>query len=468
MPKAAGSMAIPMWTKASTARAFVERRSRLSGRLSGPALLVAGQSRPRNFQHNRFPFRAESHFLYLVGRSIEGAALLVTPGGSTLYAPPADPEAELWTGPMPTLDDLSQQLELEVRPIDELRGTPELSTLPAQDLETALWQSELLERDVEPGGGPELEGPDAELATAMIALRLEHDAAAIDQLREAAAVTDRAHRAGMAATRPGLREATVRSAMEAEITAAGCNTAYGSIVTVHGEVLHNERHDGELGAADLLLADVGAETPEGFAGDVTRVWPTAGCFSATQRAIYEVVLASQLAAIEAVAPGVRYLDVHRRAGLTLVEGLLALGILRGDAADLYARGAAALFFPHGVGHLLGIDVHDMEDLGDRAGYAAGRSRSRLPGDRYLRLDRDLSAGMCVTIEPGFYQIRRILEQPSEVGELESALNRNELARYADVRGIRIEDDVLVTETGREVLSRAVPKTIDEVEQAMRS
>jgi Xaa-Pro aminopeptidase len=456
-----------MWTKASGARAFVERRGRLASRLKGPALLVAGQSRPRNFQHNRFPFRAESHFLYFVGRSIEGAALLVTAGGPTLFAPPADPEAELWTGPMPSLDDLSRELELEVRPIDELRGSAELATLPPQDLETASWLSELLERDIEPGGGVELSGADAELAEAMIALRLVHDAAAIDQLREAAAVTERAHRAGMAATRPGLREAAVRSAMEAEITAAGCSTAYGSIVTVHGEVLHNERHDGELGASDLLLADVGAETREGFAGDVTRVWPTPGRFSATQRAIYEVVLAAQLAAIETVGPAVRYLEVHRRAGQVLVEGLRALGILRGDASELYARGAAALFFPHGVGHLLGIDVHDMEDLGDRAGYAAGRNRSRLAGDRYLRLDRDLAPGMCVTVEPGFYQIRRILERPEEVGDLESALDRRELARFADVRGIRIEDDVLVTQTGREVLSGAVPKSIDDVERAMR-
>jgi Xaa-Pro aminopeptidase len=179
-----------------------------------------------------------------------------------------------------------------------------------------------------------------------------------------------------------------------------------------------------------------------------------------------VVLASQLAAIAAVAPGVRYLDVHRAAGLSLVEGLIGLGILRGSAPDLYARGAAALFFPHGVGHLLGIDVHDMEDLGDRAGYGPGRTRATSPGDRYLRLDRDLLAGMCVTIEPGFYQIPRILSRPSEVGELEGALDRQKLARFADVRGIRIEDDVLVTDSGSEVLSRAVPKSVDDVEHTM--
>ncbi|MDF3068371.1 MAG: Xaa-Pro aminopeptidase [Polyangiaceae bacterium] len=455
-----------MWTKASQPQVFAARRARLSSRLRGPALLVAGLSRPRNFQHNRFPFRAESHFLYLVGRSIEGAALLIHPKGATLFAPPADPEAELWTGPMPSLTDWSNELGLEVRPIEELQGAENIAALPPQDLDCALWLSELLDRDLEPGGGEELQGADAELAESMIALRLSHDDAAVAQLKEAAAVTHRAHLAGMRATRPELREASIRAAMEAEIIAAGCATAYGSIVTVHGEVLHNERHDGVLTKADLLLADVGAETPEGFAGDVTRTWPVSGRFSGTQREAYEVVLAAQLAAIAKVAPGVRYLDVHRAAGLAMVEGLIGLGILRGSAADLYARGAAALFFPHGVGHLLGLDVHDMEDLGDRAGYAPGRSRAEAPGDRYLRLDRDLAPGMCVTIEPGFYQIPRILARAEEVGELESALDRAVLARFADVRGIRIEDDVLVTPTGYEVLSAAVPKSVDDVQHVM--
>ncbi|RYZ04175.1 MAG: aminopeptidase P family protein [Myxococcales bacterium] len=455
-----------MWTKASEAQVFAARRARLCSLVHGPALLVAGHSRPRNFQHNRFPFRAESHFLYLVGHSIEGAALLVQPGGATLFAPQADPEAELWTGPMPTLSDWSKALGLEVRPIEELQGAADIAALPPQDLDSALWLSELLDRDLEPGGGEELQGVDAALADAMITLRLRHDDAAVTQLKEAAAVTCRAHLAGMRATRPNLREASVRAAMEAEIIAAGCATAYGSIVTVHGEVLHNERHVGVLTPSDLLLADVGAETPEGFAGDVTRTWPVSGRFSATQREAYGVVLASQLAAIAQVAPGVRYLDVHRAAGLALVEGLIGLGILRGSATDLYARGAAALFFPHGVGHLLGMDVHDMEDLGDRAGYAPGRSRAEAPGDRYLRLDRDLEPGMCVTIEPGFYQIPRILARPEEVGELEGALNREVLARFADVRGIRIEDDVLVTATGHEVLSAAVPKSVEDVQHAM--
>jgi Xaa-Pro aminopeptidase len=237
---------------------------------------------------------------------------------------------------------------------------------------------------------------------------------------------------------------------------------------VHGEVLHNEHHHGMLEDGDLVLADVGAETPEGWAGDVTRTWPASGRFSSSQREIYQLVLAAQHAAIEAVRPGVRYLDVHRIAGKALLRGLIELGIYRGELHELYARGAAALFFPHGIGHLIGLDVHDMEDLGDAAGYAPGRSRSSAFGDRYLRLDRDLMPGMAVTIEPGFYAIPHLLENPGEVGDLESALDRAVLARYADVRGIRIEDDVLVTESGCEVLTSGVAKDPREVEALVRS
>jgi Xaa-Pro aminopeptidase len=456
-----------MWLKSSPASVFAHRRERLASRLSGGALFFSGRARARNFLANRYPFRAESHFLYFVGRPLEGAALLVTPKGSTLYVEPPDPEEVLWTGPVSSLAELERELGVEVRPLDELGSTDGVATLPVHDAVTAEFQSEVMGRDVLVASGRELGELDAALAELVIELRLSHDAGAIEQMRQAARVTEAAHRAGMHATRPKLREAEVLAHMEREIVARGCTHAYGPIVTTHGEVLHDERHDRELPESGLLLADVGAETPEGWASDVTRTWPTNGAFSGSQRAVYDVVLEAQRAAIAAVRPGVRYLDVHRTAGRTLLAGLIALGIYRGDLDDLYARGAAALFFPHGVGHLLGLDVHDMEDLGDRAGYAPGRTRIRSFGDRYLRLDRDLSPGMAVTIEPGFYQIPMLLEHPEEVGDLEDALDRSVLARYADVRGIRIEDDVLVTETGADVLTAGVPKLTGDVEAVMR-
>jgi Xaa-Pro aminopeptidase len=254
--------------------------------------------------------------------------------------------------------------------------------------------------------------------------------------------------------------------MEAALMARGMGCAYPSIVTPHGEVLHSERYDARLAAGDLLLADVGAETPGGWAGDVTRTWPVSGRYSSTQRDLYEVVLSAQKQAIAAVTPGSRYLNVHVLASQAIAAGLCDLGILRGNPIELAADGVVALLFPHGVGHLLGLDVHDMEDLGDRAGYAPGRERAKMFGLRSLRLDRDLEPGMAVTIEPGVYISPAILDDPTLKRVAGDRLDRARLQMFSDVRGIRIEDDVLLTETGREVLTADIPKTIAAVEAAM--
>ena len=258
--------------------------------------------------------------------------------------------------------------------------------------------------------------------------------------------------------------------MERPLLARDMVTAYPSIVTVHGEILHSRGYDNPIAAGDLLLADVGASN-RGWAGDVTRTWPVSGRFSPTQRTLYELVLAAQLAAIEAVAPGARYRDLHLAAARVIARGLVDEGILRGEVDGLVERGAHALFFVHGLGHLIGLDVHDMEDLGDRAGYAPGRQRSTQFGLSFLRLDRDLQPGMAVTIEPGFYQIPALLAPGSaqtKAFDDDGSLDRDALAKFADVRGIRIEDDVLVTAEGPEVLTAALEKQPDDIEALVGS
>jgi Xaa-Pro aminopeptidase len=428
----------------------------------------------RNYPANQYRYRGESHFIYFAGVAIEGAALLVADGRATLFASPPDRDDALWHGPRPSLEELR-----DARGVDEVRSLGELgdvlgpirgdvAVLPPQDAATAAWLGGLLARPISAGSGARLEVErDAKLADAVISLRLQHDEGAAAQLRAAALVSARAHVAGMRATRTAKTEAEVLAAMLAVLRAEDMDDAYGPIVSVRGEILHSRSHDGALGDGDLLLCDVGGESPEGWASDITRTWPTSGAFSASQRAIYDVVLASNRAAIERVRVGTRYRDVHETAKRVLVEGLVALGIFKGSVDGLLERGAAALFFPHGVGHLLGLDVHDMEDLGDRAGYAPGRSRSARFGDRYLRLDRDLAVGMAVTIEPGFYQVPGILSDPELTGPLGADLDRGVLARYADVRGIRIEDDVLCTTGDPEVMTRSCPKSADDVEATIR-
>ncbi|MDR9404540.1 MAG: M24 family metallopeptidase, partial [Halothece sp. Uz-M2-17] len=200
-----------------------------------------------------------------------------------------------------------------------------------------------------------------------------------------------------------------------------------------------------------------------WASDITRTFPVSGQFSATQREIYDLVLSAHDACIAAVAPGVEYKDIHWQAAKIITEGLVEIGILRGNVSDLLEKDAHALFFPHGVGHLLGLDVHDMEDLGDRAGYAPGRQRSQRFGLGNLRLDRPLQSGMTVTIEPGFYQVPAILNDTNTREQYQDMINWERLTQFADVRGIRIEDDVLVTSEGADVLTAKLPCERDRVE-----
>lgn len=442
----------------ATPHAARARRARLAERHRGRVALFAGQAPPRNYADAPYPFRASSHFLYFAGLGLERAVLVLDGGEATVYVVPHDPADELWLGPVPGYDDLAEAVGCAVRPLTELTADrlEDAATLRAIDAATRDDQRARL------GRPPGSEADDA-LADAVIALRLVHDDAALAGLREAAEGTEAAHRAGMAATRPGPPEFHARAAMEAAMIARGMTPAYGSIVTVHGEVLHNHAYHHPMRAGDLLLCDVGAESRGGWAGDVTRTWPVSGAFSETQRTMYELVLEAQRAAIDAVKPGARYRDVHLSACRALCRGLVDLGVLRGDVDELVADGVHALFFPHGVGHLIGLDVHDMEDLGDHAGYAPGRSRSPQFGLSNLRLDRDLVAGMAVTIEPGFYQVPAILRDAALLEMAGDRLDPNALARFEDVRGIRIEDDVLVTEGGREVLTAGIPKTPGDVE-----
>lgn len=428
------------------------RRARLLDRLDRPALIPAGAPQPRNYPANLQPYRASSHFLYLVGRPMPGAWLLLADGEATLYVerPPADDA--LWHGPPVDRAQLAADLGLSIAPLDALRVPPKAMSLPAMDGATRGEQARLLGRPFVAG---RIDEADAPLADAMIGLRLRHDEAAIAGLRSAAEATVAAHEAARAALKPGAREYEIWAAMQYEFTRRGMSWAYPPIVTRRGEVLHERGLHRTLEAGDLVLIDVGAETADGWAGDVTRTWPVGQPMTPTQAALHAVVRDAQAAAIAAVKPGVRYRDVHLTAARALTGGLVDLGILRGDVDELVADDVHALFFPHGVGHLIGLDVHDMEDLGDRAGYAPGFTRSARFGLGYLRLDRVLESGMAVTIEPGFYQVPAILSDPAR--DPGDRLDRATLAKFADVRGIRIEDDVLVTDSGADVLTGALAR-----------
>lgn len=459
-----------------------QRRRQLSEQISAPVLLWSGTRPARNYPDLTYPFRASSHFLYFSGLPIESAVIRLDSGRLDLFwdEPPAS--HVLWTGPTPTRDQIAAAICADAAyPLSEVpHHSQGAATLPVQDPRTRARQSQVLGRELAPDlHGKTLHPPSCDLSTppaeenryaldralaqAIVKLRLTHDPGALHQIREAAAVTIQAHQAGMRSTPQARWEYQVRAAMEQVIIAAGMTCAYTPIVTVHGEVLHNEVYDHALQPGDLVLADVGAEHPLGWASDVTRTWPVSGRFSPTQRDLYDVVLAAHDACIDRAAPGVEYRDLHLLAAVVIMTGLVDLGICTGSPQDLVERDAHALFFPHGIGHLLGLDVHDMEDLGDLAGYASGRGRSTRWGLKYLRLDRPLQPGMVVTIEPGIYQLSAVLQDPDRYQPYQDCVNWERLQAFQDVRGIRIEDDVLITDAGHEVITQALPTQATQIE-----
>ncbi|MBD1850703.1 aminopeptidase P family protein [Leptolyngbya sp. FACHB-711] len=443
-----------------------QRRQQLAQQVNFPVVLWSGRQSSRNFPANHFPFRASSHFLYFAGMPIENAAIRLEGGRLELFVDDPTPASILWHGETVRRDELAAQIGADAAyPFAKLQSrVHDAATIPVQDAATQLQQSQILDRMI--ASTNQLQERDRLLAEAIVQIRLIHDAGAIAELRKAAAVSVEAHWAGIIATRQAKNEAQVRAVMESVILSHNMTPAYGSIVTVQGEVLHNDRYHHPLKPGDLLLADVGAEAESGWASDVTRTWPVSGKFSPTQRDLYQVVLAAHDRCIEAVRPGVEYRSIHLLGAKVLAEGLVELGIFKGQPEDLVEQDAHALFFPHGIGHLLGLDVHDMEDLGDLAGYAPGRTRSDRFGLGYLRLDRTLQAGMAVTIEPGFYQVPAILNDPERRETYRNVVNWERLNQFADVRGIRIEDDVLVTENGSEVLTAALPTQIEAIEQML--
>ncbi|MSQ03234.1 MAG: M24 family metallopeptidase [Myxococcales bacterium] len=455
---------------ATVAAVHAGRRLALCAQVGAPVLLANNGVRVRNLPLNPLPFRADSTFLYYTGCTEPGAFALLVDGHCTLFLHPNEPGDELWHGPTPTLEQRRMRLGADaVRSVFELDAATaphrgRLVGLAVPDAAVTARLAVIIGRGLAYPGTP---GPEV-LVDAVIRQRRTRDAWELDQMRLAATITAGAHRAAMVGTRPGVHERELAALFDAVIAARGGTTAYHSIVTVRGEVLHKPEYDQVLADGDLLLLDGGAEVPSGYASDVTRTWPVNGRFSGRQRAAYELVLAAQEVGIARCRVGTRYRDIHWEATTVLAAGLVELGLLRGSVGGLVESGATGVFFPHGVGHLIGLDVHDLENFGDRPAYAPGRSRPTQFGARFLRMDLDLEADMVVTVEPGFYVVPAILRDPELRERFADQVDFALAESWIGFGGIRIEDDVRVrppTEAGGEpeVLSAAIPKTTGELE-----
>ncbi len=451
--------------------AHAQRRAALAARIDGPVLLMGNAPIARNIPMNRLPFRQDSTFLYFTGCTDPDAALLLDDNGATLFLTPPAADDALWHGHATPISETGGALGFDrVRPLDELEAT--VRALPARPRTLAVSAPSACARAAALAGVPLSFGRqhgDATLVAAVIEMRRQLSAVELEQMRAAAAVTTAAHHAAMGATVPGRLEREIGAIFDGVIAAGGMVPAYDSIVTVRGEILHNHHRGNRLESGQLMLLDGGAESATGYATDVTRTWPVSGRFTLRQRGAYEAVLAAQEAAIARCTVGTRYRDIHLEASRVLAQWLLDEGLLRDTTAETAVeRGAHALFFPHGVGHLLGMDVHDLENFGDLPAYPPGRSRADQFGLGYLRLDRDLEPGNVVTIEPGFYVVPAILADASLTAPLADIVDLDRARSWEGFGGIRIEDDVHITADGPDVLTEAIPKTVAHVEAVVGS
>lgn len=458
------------------------RRSAFLAALDTPVLLMAGGWISRNYPANWSPFRADSTFLFFFPNPEPNAAALFDPKDRsvTLFLDERTQQDALWHGPVPTFADLKKGLGVTaVEKRSDLQtvvakkcGKRAIRTVAIADPRATAEATSITGEMLDFHDSRKI--ADAELLQAIAKLRNHKEPDELAEMRLAAGVTLQAHKLAMARTRPGIYEQELVGHVEGTFARHGCVPAYNTILSVRGEVLHNHAHDNLLMETDLVLLDAGAERPSGYCADVTRTWPVAGRFSPEARDIYDIVLAAEEAAIEAVKPGARYRDVHMLASRVLADGLTQLKVMKGKPDALVESGAHAMFFPHGTGHLLGLDVHDMEAFGDLIAYGPGRKRSDQFGTAYLRLDLDLRPGMCCTIEPGIYFVPAILRDPKFKKQFKGQIDFARAEQFLTMNsrrgfgGIRIEDDVVCTTTGSEVLTAAIPKQLLAVEALVGS
>ena len=455
---------------------YRSRRRRLAQALSSGLIVICGhQASPINFRDNAYPFRQDSSFLYYGGLAVPDLVMLLDcdTDQSYLYGREPSPHEALWTGPVAALGELA-----EAAACDHHGGLTDLAQslqsgkrqkraihfLPPYRADQILQMSTLLGLPA----GQVVRTASPELIRAVIAQRSVKSDEEVAEIELALGIGRSMYQA---ATDGRLEDQTpleIAGRMAAVVASHDSRFAFAPIVTPRGEILHGGVPAEPLAPDDLLIMDFGAESPGGYASDITRTLPVSGRFDTRQRELYEIVLLAQKTAIAAIAPEKRFLDIHLLAAEIVCRGLKEIGLMKGTCAEAVAAGAHALFFPTGLGHMLGLDAHDMEALGeDLVGYDDQTRRSDQFGLAALRLGRQLKPGFVVTVEPGIYFNRGLIEQWHHERRAEAFIHYDKLAAFDGFGGIRIEDDILVTETDARVLGPTIPKSIATVEASLR-
>lgn len=455
---------------------YVERRKALVTNLAsrglndGLVIFLGNRESPINFAENPYRFRQDSSFLYFVGLSDPdmAAAIDLQTGQTTLFCDEMTEDTLVWTGPKPGVSALAESSGIELVATREglsafCRGK-RLAYLPAYRAETAVELSELTGvslQSINPGAS----GP---LIQAVIALREIKENREIERIEHAVDISIDMHLAVIAAARPGASEAALMAIATHVALDGGGMPSFPPIATTHGAVLHNHGYDGVLQSGGTFLLDAGAETADGYAGDLTSTFPIGRGFDERQRAIYKIVLDASTAASSTIRPGVPYRNAHLAASRTIASGLAALGIMKGSIDEAVAAGAHALFFPHGVGHQMGLDVHDMESLGEHNVGYDNEPKSQQFGLKSLRMAKAVRPGMVLTVEPGVYFIPELIRRWKSERRHEQFIHYPALEAWMDVGGYRNEEDWLVTESGARVLGKEYVKSIDAMESRVIS
>ncbi|MCQ2184178.1 MAG: Xaa-Pro aminopeptidase [Bacteroidales bacterium] len=465
---------------------YISRRARLVSLLSGEkglAIFLGNADSPQNYPDNCYRFRQDSTFLYFWGidEPLFAATIDLESGKETIYGDDVDIDDIIWMGPQPSVASRAETVGVHsTAPYNAFfetvrsarkAGRP-VHFLPASRHYNAGCLADLLglsPRQVVSDGKKGCANASAALVKAVISMRLIKEDCEIEEIDKACDITYEMHTAARRGCRAGVPEQELVGRMEGVTLSKGWGTSFSTILSQHGETLHNPWHNAVLEDGKLLLVDAGAENNMHYAGDFTRTFPVSGKFTSKQKDIYNIVLSCNELAFEMAGPGKTYTGISRAVALNMLEGLKGLGLVEGNTGDMLEADVAGLFMPHGLGHNMGLDVHDMEDFGENLeGYDPGQARSPLLGLGSLRMARELRPGHVFTDEPGIYFIPALIEHYRKNGIGKDFIRFDRLESYKDFGGIRIEDDVLVMEYGARRLGRyRLPATVEEVEEDMK-
>ncbi len=453
---------------------YVKRRKTLLAKMreagqSGIILFVGNAEAPAQYKDNCYKWRQDSSWLYYFGldEPCMAAVLDIDSGAETLFANDVEIDDIIWMGPQPSVRSKADEVGMEhTAPYGGVENAAALarkSGRPVHFLPPSRYYNTLKLGQLVPGGTPS-----EPLIKAVISMRLIKEEIEIQAIDAACALGYEMHSVARDAIKIGIVEQDIVGKMEGVALAKGWGVSFPTILTQHGETLHNHIHDKIIQPGKLMVIDAGVESNEHYASDFTRTYPTSGKFTQKQREVYQIVYDCNQLAFSLTKPGITYREVHLATARKMLEGLSALGLVKGDLDEMVAKGIAGLFQPHGLGHNMGLDVHDMEDLGENlVGYDPDQTRAKQLGLGSLRMARRLKPGHVITDEPGIYFIPALIEKFKKEGLGYDFVNYSKLEGYYDFGGIRLEDDVLVTETGaRRLGPQRLPVSPDDVEAAM--